>query len=310
MKRAAPEALERTVRQNRPSPTEITELAERQFGYVSRVQLLQLGATPEWIRSQMLRGWLIRVHAGVYAVGHRPRHAPALAFAAVLACGEDAALSHASGAALWGSGQWPRIPEVTASRHVRRPGIRSHQSKLTPAETRTQQGVRVTSPVRTVLDLQPRLSDPQLVRLVNDLRVAGHLRSGAFADLCGRSRRVDRLFGGAGDGERPERPTRSWLEDALRGFAERRDLPMPQINALLPHNGREVDALYPEQKLIIELDSWRFHSSRTSFERDRAKDADALAHGYRTLRVTAERLTGDGAEEAARIRRILDIQGQ
>lgn len=82
---------------------------------------------------------------------------------------------------------------------------------------------------------------------------------------------------------------------------------MPQISVILPHNGREVDALYPDQRLIVEIDSWQFHSSRVSFERDRVKDADALAHGYRTLRVTDERLTGDGVQEASRIRRILAL---
>jgi len=299
------------MRKKCPSRTEIAALAHRQFGYVRRTQLLSLGAGPEWIRSQTTRGWLIRVHAGVYAVGHVPRHAHGRAFSAVLACGGDAALSHASAAALWGAGRWPRIPEVTSCRQIRRPAIHSHHSRAFPAsDVRTHEGIRVTTPARTVIDLQPRLTDPQLVRLVNDLRVAGHLRSAAFADLCNRSPRVGRLLGGAGDGDgdgdgAPPRPTRSWLEDTFRRFTERHGLPMPRINAHLAHNGREVDALYLEPKLIIEVDSWRFHSSRPSFERDRLKDADALAHGYRTLRVTEARLTKDGAQEAERIRRIL-----
>ena len=253
--------------------------------------------------------WLIRVHAGLYAVGHVPEHAHAQAYGAVLACGEDVALSHASSAALWDAGKWPQVPEVTACRQIRRPGIHSHQSRtLARGDVRSHLGIRVTSPARTALDLQPRLSDPQLVRLVNDLRVAGHLRSGAFVSLCARSPRIDRLLGsgaeGAGDGT-PGRPTRSALEDTFRRFTARHGLAMPVIGAILTHNGREVDALFVEQKLIIEVDSWAFHSSRASFERDRAKDADALAHGYRTLRVTNERLSLDGADEAARIERIL-----
>ena len=300
------------MRKKGPAKAEITALADRQFGYVKRVQLLELGASPEWIRSQLLLGWLIRVHSGVYAVGHVPRHAHDRAYAAVLACGGDAALSHESAAALWGVGRWPRDPEVTARRQIRRPRIRSHQSpRLGRTDIRTHQGIRVTSPARTVLDVQQRLTDEQLVRVVNDLRVAGHLRSGAFAELCTRSRRIERLLGGAAGEDRPaERPTRSWLEDMFRRFTVRHGLPMPAISAILSHNGREVDALYREQRLIIEVDSWKFHSSRASFERDRAKDADALAHGYRTLRVTDERLTSDGAQEAARIRRILAAPAQ
>ncbi|HLI59293.1 MAG TPA: hypothetical protein VKV21_06470 [Solirubrobacteraceae bacterium] len=262
--------------------------------------------TAGWLRSQIRLGWLIPVHAGVYALGHVPRHGLARACAATLACGAQSAVSHSAAAAVWGPWPWPQTIEIIAPYERRRPGIRTHRSTtLTPTDIRVHQGIRVTSPVRTALDLQPRLSDPQLVRLVNDLRVAGHLRSGAFVALCARSRRVDRLLGGAGDV--PERPTRSWLEDAFRRFTRRHGLPMAKINAILPHNGREVDALYPEQRLIIEVDSWRHHSSRASFERDRDRDADALAHGYRTLRITAERLTRGGAEEAARIRRILEL---
>ncbi len=293
------------MRKHGPPRSAVTALADCQFGYVKRVQLLALGAGPEWIRSQMLQGWLIRVHAGVYAVGHVPRDAHARAYAAVLACGDSAALSHASAAALWGVGGWPLIPEVSALRQVRRPGIRSHHARrLGRTDVRTHQGIRVTSPLRTVHDLQPRLTDPQLVRLVNELRVGRHLNAGAFVALCAQSVRVNDLLGGA-DHASPERPTRSVLEDAFRRFTRRHNLPMPEINAILPHNGREVDALYADQKLIVELDSWRFHSSRASFERDRAKDADALEHGYRTLRATADRLTRDGTREAARIQHLL-----
>ncbi len=269
--------------------------------------------TPGWIRSQLKLRTLIRVHAGVYAVGHVPRVALARSMAAVLACGDGAVLSHASAAALWGVGDWPHAPEVTVGRPRRRPGIRGHVSRtLTHHEIRSHQGIRVTSPARTVLDLQPRLTDARLVRIVNDLRVAGHLRASAFTQLCADSRRIDTLLGAggarAGDsdgGPGSQRPTRSALEDLLRPFTRRHDLPMPLLNAILPGCGREVDALYPDAKLILELDSWRHHSDRASFERDRAKDARALADGYRTLRITERRLRTGGADEAAIIRRLL-----
>jgi very-short-patch-repair endonuclease len=280
-------------------------VADGQFGHVTRGQLLAMGVTPGWIRSQIRLGWLIPVHAGVYAIGHVPRHAFARACAATLACGEASAVSHAAAAALWGAQPWPQLIEIVAPYERRRRGIWTHRSDtLTPGDVRTHQGIRVTSPLRTVCDLQPRLTDAQLIRFVNALRVEGHMQAGAFAELCTQSRRVDELLGGAGR-DAPERPTRSALEDTFRRFTQRHDLPMPEINAILPHNGREVDALYGAEKLVIELDSWKHHSSRASFERDRAKDADALEHGYRTLRITADRLTRNGSEEAARIQHIL-----
>ena len=293
------------MRKESPLRAQISTVGDGQFGHVTRAQLLALGVSIGWIRSQIRLGGLIPVHAGVYAIGHVPRHALARAYAAMLACGEGSALSHAAAAALWGVRPWPRLIEVVAPYERRRPGIWTHRSTtLTPHDVRTHQGIRVTSPHRTALDLQPRLTDAQLVRLVNALRVERHMQAGAFAELCAASRRVDHLLGGADDNT-PQRPTRSALEDMFRRFTRRHHLPMPQINAILPHNGREVDALYRAEKLIIELDSWKHHSSRASFERDRAKDADALEHGYRTLRITDDRLNSDGTREAARIRRLL-----
>jgi very-short-patch-repair endonuclease len=293
------------MRRESPLRAQISTVADGQLGHITRVQLLAMGVTIGWIRSQIRLGWLIPVHAGVYAIGHVPRHALAGACAATLACGEASALSHAAAAALWGAQPWPRLIEIVAPYERRRPGIWTHRSvTLTPGDVRTHQGIRVTSPLRTVADLQPRLNDAQLTRLVNELRVGRHLNAGAFAQLRAQSLRVNKLLGGAQD-DTLERPTRSALEDMFRRFTRRHNLPMPQTSAILPHNGREVDALYPAQKLIVELDSWKYHSSRASFERDRAKDADALEHGYRTLRITDDRLTRDGSEEAARIHRIL-----
>lgn len=247
----------------------------------------------------MRLGWLVRVHAGVYALGHVPRHAHARAMAAVLACGDGAALSHAAAVALWDAGEWPATLEVTAPHERRRPGIRTHRSqRLDRGEVRTHHGVRVTAPVRTVLDMQPRLGDDTLTRLVDDLRIAGHLGPTAFERLRARSIRLDDLLGDGG-------LTRSRLEQLFRHFVAHHRMPMPEIGARLPENGREVDALYRAARLIIEVDSWKYHRDRASFERDRAKDARALADGYRTLRTTDRRLRRAGDAEADTIRRIL-----
>ena len=219
--------------------------------------------------------------------------------AAVLACGEGAALSHWSAAALWDVGRMAGALEVTAPRHRGAPGDRPTAPDARRPTSADATGP-VTSPVRTVLDLQPQLTDARLIRMVNDLRSAGHLRATAFGELCRRSRRVARLLGDGG-------LTRSALEDLFRAFVTRHGLAMPELNARLRIGGRmrEVDALYREAKLIIELDSWRFHRDRASFERDRAKDAAALADGFRTLRSTHRRLSEGGEREAATIREIL-----
>jgi very-short-patch-repair endonuclease len=73
-------------------------------------------------------------------------------------------------------------------------------------------------------------------------------------------------------------------------------------------SGWEVDALFPDEKVIVELDGWDFHSSRESFESDRERDASTLAAGCVTVRVTWERMHERAAREAARLQTILEQQ--
>ncbi len=75
---------------------------------------------------------------------------------------------------------------------------------------------------------------------------------------------------------------------------------MPELNTRL--NGYEVDALYADQKLVIELDSWTYHQGRQAFNDDHARDAAHRAQGYYTIRYTGEQLTD---AEAVNLRRRL-----
>ncbi len=93
------------------------------------------------------------------------------------------------------------------------------------------------------------------------------------------------------------------LEDDFLQFCERFGLPRPLVNTRVA--GHEVDALFPAHRLIVELDGWEFHSDRGAFESDRDRDADTLAAGFSTLRITHERLTVTPDAEADRLRRIL-----
>jgi hypothetical protein len=216
-----------------------------------------------------------------------------------LACGADAVLSHDSAAALWGIRTWPAQPEVTAPQGRRRPGIRTHRTEtLTRTDIRRHRNLRVTSPSRTILDIQGRLSDRQLVRAVNDLRLHQHLGPTELERLLKASARVSRLIDPA------QNPTRSGKEDAFVAFCRRHGLPTPTTNAKL--FGHEVDALFAAEKVIVEIDHWDTHNSYKSFESDRERDAVAAEHGYLTVRVTTARLAADPAREAARLHKILE----
>jgi hypothetical protein len=97
----------------------IAELAGRQYGVVSRPQLLDLGLRDHEIDYRVSIERLIVLHRGVYAVGHDrvPREGRWLA--GVLACGRGAVLSHRSAAALWGLITYEGKAEVAAPAHRR-----------------------------------------------------------------------------------------------------------------------------------------------------------------------------------------------
>jgi Transcriptional regulator, AbiEi antitoxin/Protein of unknown function (DUF559) len=279
-------------------------LAGRQRGYITRRQLLDLGLGPDAVAYRVRTGRLIPVHAGVYAVGHAPVSSPDRAYAAVLACGPAAILSHGTAASLWGvDKRWQTPFEVTVPSVRRRPGIRIHRAKLYRRDIRRHDGIRVTSPARTVLDIAPRLTDRALTRAVNDLRIARHLRATDLQDLinrCPTHHGVPRLRALVD----PHRgPTRSELEDAFQDLTERYGLPPALINARVA--GYEVDVLFPEEKVIVELDGYEFHGTRQAFEGDRERDATTLQAGFATVRLTWQRMQDRRAREAARLHSIL-----
>jgi very-short-patch-repair endonuclease len=270
--------------------SKINHLANRQHGYVTRAQLLALGMTDRMITRLLAKGDLNAIHAGVYAVGHVDRTPVALAHAAVLACGPAAVLSHDSAAALWGLRRWPSRPEVTTLAKRTRPGLVAHRSTtLSRRDTTVHFGIRVTTVIRTIIDIEPRMNDSQLIRAIQDARHAHHLQPSKLDELLQRSPRARDLI------DPTQNPTRSKHEDDFVAWAKRHGLPTPRINVKV--NGKEVDALFPQERVIVELDSVEFHDDPISFRSDRRRDRGSAAHGFLTVRLLKEDLTDEDAEE-------------
>jgi hypothetical protein len=291
-----------------PTDKKIAVLAKRQRGYVLWRQLIRMGVGREAINRRVKAGRLIRVYRGIYAVGHVPALPQDRAYGALLACGPKAVLSHGTAATVYGIyRRWDMPFEVTAPGLRRRNGIRAHRGRLTHDDTTIQQGLRVTSPARTLLDMAPRLTDKQLRRGLNKLRLSHNLTEEQLRDVLERfphhpaAQRLRALAGmhrGA---------TRSGLEDKFADFCERWGLGQPRLNEKI--NGREVDAYFPNERLIVEVDGYDVHSGRVSFEDDRDRDAAMLALDLPTVRVTEERMDNDPQREAERLRRILSHRG-
>ena len=281
----------------------LVALARKQNRMVARRQLLALGLTQAAIRHLLESGRLHRVHPGVYAVGTPPATPIERATAAVLACGDQALLSHESALALWGlAPRWPRCMHVTTPADRRPSGIVVHQSRtLTRADARNHLGVRTTSPARTLHDCAPALSHRALTRAVNDALRSPFMSRAQLEEMSQRGKRLLQFT------VVPTNPTRSDMEDLFLAFCKRFGFPRPLVNTHVI--GYEVDALFADQRVIVELDSWRFHGDRAAFQTDRKRDRDLLAAGYVTVRITWERLTETAAAEAVALGTILANRG-
>jgi very-short-patch-repair endonuclease len=264
---------------------------------VSQAQLIAAGLDRHAIAYRRKIGRLHLLHRGVYAVGHRPPSPLAKAMAAVLACGPNAVLSHRSAAALWRIvPRWPSTVDVTAPTKHRLKEICVHRSRH--ADTTTHYGIRVTIPARTLVDLADVLTPRQLTRALNEAQVLRLVTPAELTTLLTRypGRRTSQLTPQKG-------ATRSHLEDRFIRFLKRHHLPLPELNQQIA--GHEVDAVYREQKLVIELDSRQFHTTPQAFEQDRDRDADLLKAGFSTIRITDDRLKHHATKEANRLETIL-----
>lgn len=282
-------------------------LAARQHGVVAYRQLVALGYSRHDVRWRVAAARLHCIHRGVYAVGHTRLTAKGRWMAAVLACGPGAVLSHRDAAALHdlrraGSGA---IHVTSPTRHGLQ-GIRCHWARhLQPEDATVIDGIPVTTLERTLLDLaetQPR----QFHAALEQAQRAEQLDQRRLDELIARSpgrRGLRPLTAALADLTEEPGWTQSELERRFRALCADHGLPIPLTNQYV--EGELVDAVWPERRVVVEVDSWRFHKTRRSFEADRARDAKLTAAGYRVFRVTYERMRDDPAGLAEQLRRAL-----
>ncbi len=175
----------------------------------------------------------------------------------------------------------------------RRPGIAVHVRRTTAAERDVHLGIPVTSLARTIgsggervvreADFQRRL-DVSAVRASLVRRP-----SPALADLLDR-----------------RAPTQSRHEDRFLRLCQRFGLPAPLTQQRV--GGRTVDFMWPDARLIVEIDSWDAHGTPTAFQNDRSASNGLQLSGYVVLRFTDSELERDPARVARLVRRALAAQ--
>jgi very-short-patch-repair endonuclease/predicted transcriptional regulator of viral defense system len=282
-------------------------LAGRQHGVVARRQLLALGFNARQIEHRVARGRLHLVMRGVYVVGWPKLTQARRWMAAVLACGDGAVLSHRSAAALWEIGVEKRgmiDVSVTRRAELKRPGLRVRgRPSLSTTDIVIRDGIPVTSPTQTLLDLATELPEREVERAINEadkrdlvnpetLRVELESRAGEPGAplLC---RLLDK---------RTFRLSDSDLEILFRPIAMKAGLSLPLTKQMV--NGFEVDFYWPDLGLVVETDGLRYHRTPSTQARDVQRDRAHTLAGMTPLRFTHYEIKYERPKVAAELSRI------
>ena len=281
---------------------------------ISSEQLRDLGLDKFWVRRRVVAGLLHPLHRGVYGVG-RPDLSPRGRYlAAVLACGPGAVLSHRSAARLWGlrSNAAGRV-EVTIGWNQTGPaGVHTYRTRmLAPRDFTVIDGIPVTSVARTLLDLAAILRPPDLEVAIDRAERQALFDLNAVVDVLNRAngrrgtktlKRVIAAYEKSTQKSKLERAFKQLLEAAP-------DITSPFFNALVDGETgtHEVDALWQDARLAIQLDGFEFHRTRRDREKDASSDADLELAGYRVMRLTWDDSTIHGERTLRRLRLALGV---
>lgn len=293
-----------------------TGLSVRQGGFVRRDQALGVGLSRSQIAQRLKDGRWRRVGKYGYQLVEMPGAMDRVRAAVVGLPG--AVVSHQAAAELH---DLPRVPRDLAvvsvhsqTTHVF-PGVavrRNHD--LDDADICWIDDLPVTTVARTIVDLAAVLSRRHLERVIDDAVAAGLVEVDAIVEV------LDRV---ARRGKPGVKATREVLDDRTtgppRGTSLERTgaqvlidggLPEPSYEFAIPWDrGRRFDAAYPEHRLAIEWDSIRWHSQREAVQRDRARDQQAVLHGWLVLRFTWADVTERAGQVVATVRAALANRG-
>lgn len=293
--------------------------AAKRHGVVTTSDVRRAGLTDWAVRRLLADGVLVRVVPGVFRVAGSPQTAEQALALALTDQAPGALISLRSAAALWGAPGYHPLerPDVLVL------GGRARRSRLAqvhttaillPAHRANRSGFPVTSPARTLFDLAGIEPMGRLERTVDHFLVRKLVRTS----------QLDAVLSALGAKGRPgTAPIRQILEDRCAGYVapaselERvarrafRDakLPEPSFEVDLGDGDwiARVDCLWPEAKLVVELDGRRYHDGRAALEADRRRDNRLMAQGWRVLRFTWDDLVRRPAEVVAMVRAALGI---
>jgi very-short-patch-repair endonuclease len=268
----------------------VAELAERQWGVVTRAQLAQSGLEERGISRWVDERRIHRVHPGVYAVGHPALGIEGKLAAALFYAGAGAALSHTTAASWWGI-----VKTEPRCLHICVPGrrrslkdLRVHREKR--FERVWHKRFPLTQPAITLLDIASVVRITELRRALAEAEYLRLVTLDEVAAVLGRGRPGSAALRAALDCHRPELArTKSLLEEKFVLLCERVSLLQPELNVWVA--GYLVDAVWFDQRLVVELDGHAAHDTPMAMEEDRSRELALRAAGFTVLRYTWQQVT-------------------
>jgi hypothetical protein len=285
-------------------------LAAAQEGVISRDQLRDIGFGEDAIDLRIARRRLTVIFEGVYAWGHASRTPRSLRWAAVLAVGYGADVGgRSAGSAYDFCAASPMHVElaVPPGRVVRRKGIRARRLLRRDDERTTLEGLPIVIPMRAFFDAAIGMQSTQLKRMTAEAERVRVFDGGWLARLCARypkhpaAGKIGRLL----DAQAPVPDLHSDAEWAFDEFLDRWDLPRPEQNVWIPALNREADNVYSEARVMLEIDGYETHGTRTAFEDDRTRDLDLKLAGWDVVRITWRAMHERPEVLAGKLRRLL-----
>lgn len=280
----------------------LTALAGRQHGLVSWNQLHRLGFDKDAVSRLRARGWLHHLVRNVYAVGHTALAPPARLLAGVMTYGPAAHVSDVSAVAAyelfppWESAASASVVHVTIPpgvRPARRPGTVAHRRQLARAETTRLGPIPIVTVERALRDFAIVAPQRRLERAV-DQAVVARRTTPTNLWACVRSAAgvsgVPALRAVLENARRYASLTRSELEEALLCLTRATGLDDPHLNVRVPGIAGRLDAYWPEHRVGVEVDGWRWHLTGQRQHDDRTKELEARRVGVLLARYSARQV--------------------
>ena len=252
----------------------------RQYGLVTRKQLRDAEVPRGVIDRKIEKGLLIPEHPGVYRVGHSAPSSESTYMAAVLAGGEQALLAgKAAGHLMKLLKGPPPDPEVIAITKKKINGAKTKRVRHIDRRDATQyRGIPCTTVPRTLVDLAADLSEDDLARAVHEASVRYRTTPQQIEAVLRRRPPIARARASSArfSEATPKSPSAS-SKNASSISSEEHGLELPETNERI--GSRYIDCRWPERKLTVELDGYRYHATRHAWEQDRKREREARRRG-------------------------------